>query len=125
MATPRQNWMSYAGNQATASGGASLAPSTTQWNLCLWPLIDLPNQTISVGWRQAVRGAEFSHYVTTTAEAEQYGPSIVLRVLCHVLINCLPEEGLPELYENLAGLHEWYGSRRIHLVPETPIQKGI
>jgi len=63
--------------------------------------------------------------VTTTAEAEQYGPSIVLRVLCHVLINCLPEEGLPELYENLAGLHEWYGSRRIHLVPETPIQKGI
>jgi hypothetical protein len=80
---------------------------------------------MSVGWKQDVPGAEFAHRVTTTAEAAEYAPSIVLRVLCHVLINCLPEEGLPELYETLNDFHTFYGNRMIHVLPPGPIQKSV
>ena len=96
-----------------------------QWNLNLSPLTDLPDQTMSVGWSQVVPGAEFAHRVTTTAQASEYAPSIVLRVLCHVLVNCLPEESLPGVYESLTDFHEFYKNRTIHLLPQAPVQKGI
>lgn len=95
------------------------------WNPSLWPLTDLPNQTISVGWKQTVPGAEFAHAVTTTAEAADYAPSIVLRVLCHVLINCLPDEGLPVLYETLTDFHDLYKNRSLHALPPGPAQKSV
>ncbi len=44
----------------------------------------------------------------------------MLRVLCHVLINCLPEEGLPTLYENLTDLHSFYKDRSIHVLAPAP-----
>jgi len=96
-----------------------------QWNLKLSPLNDLPNQTMSVGWSQVVPGAEFAHLVTTNAQASEYAPSIVLRVLCHVLINCLPEDSLAELYESLTDLHGFYKNRTIHLLSPAPVQKSI
>lgn len=80
---------------------------------------------MSVGWKQDVPGAEFAHRVTTTAEAAEYAPNIVLRVLCHVLINCLPEEGLPGLYETLNDFHAFYKNRTIHVLPPGPIQKSV
>jgi len=101
-----------------------VVPCTTPWNLSLWPLTDLPNQTISVGWKQAVPGAEFAHRVTTNSEAASYAPSIVLRVLCHVLINCLPEEGLPSLYETIADFHELYKNRKISMLP-APVRESM
>jgi hypothetical protein len=122
---PQTNWMSYTGNQATASAGASLPPCTPQWNLTLWPWTDLPNQTISIGWKQTVPGAEFAHHVTTTAEAADYAPSIVLRVLCHALMNCLPEEGLPALYETLIDFHGLYKNRTIHALPSSPTLASV
>lgn len=96
-----------------------------QWNPNLWPSTDLPDQTMSVGWSQVVPGGEFTHRVTTTAQASEFAPSIVLRVLCHLLINCLPEEGLPEVYEGLTEFHEFYKNRTIHLLATAPIQKSI
>ncbi|HZQ23409.1 MAG TPA: hypothetical protein VFA89_11480 [Terriglobales bacterium] len=117
--------MNYIANQGTVSAGALLPPSTTQWNLSLWPLSGVPDQTMSVVWKQAVPGAEFAHRVTTTTQAAEYGPSIVLRVLCHVLVNCLPEEGLPELHENLIDLHDFYSKRAIHLLSPAPVQKSV
>ena len=80
---------------------------------------------MSVGWKQVVPGAEFAHRVTTTTQASEDAPSIVLRVLCHVLINCLPEEGLPELYESLTDLHDFYKNKAIHLLPPAPVQKNV
>lgn len=80
---------------------------------------------MSVGWSQVVPGAEFSHRVTTTAQASEYTPTVVLRVLCHVLINCLPEDALAELYESVVDLHDFYKNRTIHLLPAAPVQKSV
>lgn len=74
---------------------------------------------MSLSWKQNVLGAEFTHAVTPTG-APELSPQIVLRVLCHFLINQIPERGLPSLFDTLKDFHEFYMVPGIHLLPATP-----
>lgn len=88
---------------------------TTQW--ALGPF-DLSQQSgISINWQQETAGAKFLHRVElgTTAGAPGYETGIALRVLCHYLINNIPDEGLAELCQSIADIHDYYITRAHHL----------
>ena len=50
---------------------------------------------------------------------EDYIP-IIRRVLCHYLLDQLPDEGLPEAYDSLGGMQEFYSEPHSQSVPRLP-----
>ena len=83
---------------------------------------------LTVHWYQDVTGAHFAHFVSFEpnngqTEPHNYEP-LWLRVLCHVLINHVPDEGLYEALESLSNIYEFHStiahrSTRLASLPET------
>src|SRR5579872_1574055 len=103
-----QNSKNSIENQETASAGALPTHYIEPWGPSwLERLKEAPDRTFSLGWKHDVPGAQFSHRVTATGE-NQYAPDIVLRIFCHLVMNCIPARGLPELCETMKELYEFY-----------------
>lgn len=47
----------------------------------------------------------------TSAGLPEYPVGIARRLVCHALMNELPDAALPELFEALAGMYEFYSAR--------------
>lgn len=81
--------------------------------------------SIHFGWQDNVSCGIFDTFVTVkpheTAGTINYG-SVISRLLCHVLVNRIPDEGLIELCETLSQIQDFYSDRREPpppLLPET------
>jgi hypothetical protein len=63
-----------------------------------------------VRWSQTVPGACFLHgfFVPTTAEVPTVPPNVLVRALCHVIVNNVPESGLPELLRSASDVYEFH-----------------
>lgn len=64
-------------------------------------------------WWHRYPGYEWSHSVMFKQldEGTNYqcvSPKIIHRLLCHFLIDRIPDEGLPELVESVGGIYEFY-----------------
>lgn len=68
---------------------------------------------MSLCWRRDVPGGQLAHQLRlfqtqTTVDPREFLWSAVARVVCHVLVDEIPERGLSELYESLNGMHLFY-----------------
>ena len=83
--------------------------------------------SLTLHWYQDVTGAHFAHFVSfepqnRQTESNNYEP-LWLRVLCHVLLNRVPEEGLQEALESLSNIYEFHNTiarRDAHLMRSPP-----
>lgn len=82
------------------------------WNPRLWVSLDetTDQSGISLRWGQTVQGAHFTHgvVVPTTGDIPKIPADVVLRVICHILINNIPDKGLPELFRCAADVYEFH-----------------
>ncbi len=71
---------------------------------------------IAMHWTQAVPGAHFTHgvFVPTTDQVPAIPGPVLLRVLCHIIVNNMPDRGLPELFRCACEAYEF------HAVEEAP-----
>lgn len=51
--------------------------------------------------------------------------SVIARGVCHILIEMVPERGLPELFRNLVELRDFYSKLPSHEVPLLPTSQRI
>lgn len=66
---------------------------------------------IEINWMNQTATSEFEHHilVRTTAEPTRFDQqSIFLKVLCHYLLNKIPDEGLPEMCRSMAEVFDYY-----------------
>jgi hypothetical protein len=66
----------------------------------------------------------------TSAGLPEYPVATARRLVCHALMNELPDAALPELFEALTGMYEFYsareqGSRRSLPEPDKPIAAQV
>ena len=99
------------------SGGAFKTDSMTPWVRDLSIPEDAPFETsadISVGWNEDISGIRFSHEVAfrrPTESGNEYALRIVLRILCHFLVDRIPDNGLKETGETLLEIGQFYRER--------------
>jgi hypothetical protein len=65
---------------------------------------------LSLGWTQSVPGALFRHgvIVPTTGDIPTIPTDVILRIVCHILVNNMPDRGLPELFRCAADAYEFH-----------------
>ena len=80
------------------------------WNLGSWSTTFADRTDVHLGFVQNIAGAEFAHAVTFSADL--LGPKdyqqVVLRLICHFLVNQVRPEGLRSLYESLMDHIDFY-----------------
>lgn len=90
----------------------STTGSTLQWSPRYFSSFDeTTNQPlIAMRWTQAVPGAHFTHgvFFPTTAEIPAIPGSVLLRILCHIIVNNMPDRGLPELFRCASEAYEFH-----------------
>lgn len=94
--------------------GASATGSITQWAL-IESLNSVQSQgPLTLRWYQDVTGAQFAHAVSFEPRNSQTEPTnyepLWLRVLCHVLVNRVPDDGLHEALESLSNIYEFHST---------------
>lgn len=72
-----------------------------------------------IGWTQQVSTGNISHFISfegneTTGKESDFS-NLKARLLCHFLLNAMPDEALPELSESLIGMFDFYKRRDIGL----------
>ena len=109
---PMQNSIISTHNPEDYFSGVSTSGYIKQWSPHYFSSFDeTTNQPgISVNWTQAVPGARFMHgvFVPTTAEVSSVPVPVLLRVLCHVIVNNIPDRGLPELFRCACDAYEFH-----------------
>lgn len=85
---------------------------------------------VTLGWQQDVTGARFLHTVSipayqATAKRPVWSEDLQIRLLCHVLINRIPDKGLPELCESLGRMYEFYNTPNLNELPALPERRQI
>ena len=102
-------------NPAAYSGGVFKMPSIELWNLPNWAIEEPERPTgeyLSFEWCRRYPSAYLAHHIqlippqTATVPSEWW--SLAARFVCHVLVDEIPDRGLPELYESLGNIHEFY-----------------
>lgn len=63
------------------------------------------------------------HLFGTSGEFDLPEP-VTVRLLCHALLQRLPDEALPEAVESLTGMYEFYARPRLPL-PELPARPSV
>ena len=66
---------------------------------------------------QAASGARFSHAVDVTDVTRQDLDSVRLRMLCHLFVDHLPEQGLDELIGSMSSMYESYHVQTARQLP--------
>ena len=80
-----------------------------QWSLNLSPSLHEPALTVTL--RNATHGGRVLHSITYWTADEVNSaiqPALAIRILCHALIDRLPEASFPELLEMLRNIYEFY-----------------
>lgn len=102
---------------------------TTQWGLAPLSFLDawLGQGGVTIEWEQQTPGAEFHHRVVTatTSGRRDYDLEIILRMLAHFLINCLPGDALPEVCETMADIHDYHVTRANYLYAAHPPAREV
>lgn len=90
----------------------STTGSILQWSpKCFYSFDETTNQPlIAMRWTQAVPGAHFAHgvFFPTTPEVPAIPGPVLLRVLCHIIVNNMPDRGLPELLRCASEAYEFH-----------------
>ena len=125
--------------------GASATDCTARWNLApslgllgdtnfyAGPGIQLEQGPFVMHWSQQVPQGRLMYTLTFQQTAAE--PEIPLpleawqRILCHALLNRIPDEGLDEVLENLREAWQFYtfkpsGTRRLEAIQEGPARLG-
>jgi len=90
-------------------------PSIARWNRPTLQIEETDSGTgtcIALHWSRDIPGGEFAHQlrfypVQTTVDPLEWCLAVA-RVVCHVLVDEIPERGLSELYESLSSMHQFY-----------------
>ena len=110
-------------NQDDYSGGASLTPFINPWNRELFQGTETEGgESLFIEWEHDTPAARVSHRYT-------YRPSIRsgartsfgARAFAHVLIDLLPDKALPELFEDLGRIYDFYQPTPSHMLTELPL----
>ena len=77
--------------------------------------------TRHISWSVQADGITLSHDaqfegLILNGRSEEYIP-IIRRVLCHFLLDQLPDEGLPEAYDSLGGMQDFYSEPHPQSLP--------
>lgn len=85
---------------------------------------------VNLGWQQDVTGARFLHAVSVpthqvTGRRVGFSENLRFRILCHLLINHIPDKGLVELCESMARIFEFYIDPVESEIPALPERRGI
>lgn len=86
----------------------------TPWDPSLWG--DDPIDAV-LQWHETTDAGRFDHVVSFRPHLETEGQwrvprTFLPRILCHVIVNRLPDKGLPELCETLGQMFEFYAARQ-------------
>lgn len=72
------------------------------------------DQRFLLGWKQELTEGQLSHVFVFRPQETGLGNDLPLRLrlrlLCHYLLNQIPDEGLPELMESIAEIYEFHCS---------------
>ena len=121
---PTENSIFSMDNPDDYFGGVSTTGSTLQWSPKYFSSFDeTTNQPlIAMHWTQAVPGARFSHgvFFPTTAQAPAIPGPVLLRVLCHIIVNNIPDRGLPELFKCASEAYEFHAEETAQGAPMLP-----
>jgi hypothetical protein len=105
-----------------SSGGAS--PTTFMAGSTRDPLLDVGTESVHLGWyHELASGGRIAHhlmYEPETGFTPRYSEELVLRILCHYLVDSVPDQGLLELTDSISSLAKYYQPPRhsVLLVPE-------
>ena len=115
---PSQNWTNLIEKNETFSDGALVTTSTEQWNRgTLIPKAIADEAITRISWKE--ENEEFGTFVfssqfTQGADIKSTIPRYILnRILCHIIISRMPDEGLPELIDAAKNVLEFYRDRSI------------
>ena len=80
-----------------------------------------------LGWEQLLPGARVAHeirfHLQETAARPEYSRLLLSRLLCHYLINRIPDKGIPELFESVGRIYRFYSTAPRTLPPSLPMSK--
>ena len=105
-------WTDSTVSQVDYSGLTSLSDYTRPWNLSVSS--DDPAHAL-FQWHETTDAGRFVHQVLFQPHLETAGQwymTVLPRMACHVIVNRMPDEGLPELCQSLGQMLEFYASRQ-------------
>jgi hypothetical protein len=122
-------------NLSDYSVGASLTSYTAPWNLRISRLSDTEGvePPIAARWRYSTTSADISHHLTFRPKGpldEFSEGNLQMRLISHLLVDMIPDAGIPDMWEALADIwerHEPLGpsaNKLMALVRRTPIKAG-
>ena len=92
--------------------GPSRTGSIEPWSLNLFSdeRTEGGSTTWSLGFGAELGGRKFLHAVSlpTSSKGPEYPAELLLRIICHALVDQIPDAGLPELCETTNELLEFY-----------------
>ena len=122
-----QDSSTSSGKQDDSSAGASRTPSTGPWGLVKFLRVPETYGSTSshVWWEAPVPGAQATCGFVFSFDETTYEPLVLqalfARLLCHILVNRIPDRGLMESCESLRDLYEAYSRPvRSALPAQTP-----
>lgn len=97
----------------TSSGGTFSPASTKRWSLELSDLTwgEVGPDDVFLRWDAGVAGMRQTHMMRfdhTTSRSPQTQAEILTRVLCHILVDRIPDLGLNEMSEALVQIYDFY-----------------
>jgi len=111
-----------------SSGTASLINSVTQCGLeppegyaNVWST----EGEVSIAWVGGNQGEEYDHLIFFGGDATRVtataSPSLPWRLISHMLVDRMPDDGVPEMVETLASMHQFYHTRLLQCsAPKIP-----
>jgi hypothetical protein len=74
-------------------------------------------------------GGSINHQVTfhlqETAAGVEIPEALKRRIYCHILLNQMPDKGVAEAFEALAGICEYYTAPPTHLLVTSKLEQAI
>lgn len=87
---------------------------------CSLRRFDSGTATVDLGWyHELAGGGQIAHrlvYQPQTEAATHYPANLLLRLLCHYLVDSVPEQAVPELAEATLGIFDHHSIPRTSLV---------
>ena len=102
------------GRQGDSSVGASPTGFMLQWSLS--PVSGQTSSVVdsapSMDWVEDTPGAWFQHriFIKTTSGVPLWDRSAFVRMVCHIILDRIPEQGLPEVCRSLADSYDFFRS---------------
>ena len=82
-------------------------------------MAETSSEPTEIGFETTLDLTTYRHAVRVTNATHEDLDSVLARMACHRVVDLMPETGMPELLESLAGMYEFY-LRRAGAYPSLP-----